>query len=55
MLHWVIVFLVISLIAALFGFSGIASTAAGFARTIFGIAILLMLITFVMHLLGVGA
>jgi uncharacterized membrane protein YtjA (UPF0391 family) len=35
MLYWSMVFLVISLIAAVFGFGGIASTAAGIAQILF--------------------
>ena len=32
MLRWAVIFLVIALVAALFGFTGIASAAAGIAR-----------------------
>jgi uncharacterized membrane protein YtjA (UPF0391 family) len=35
MLHWAIVFFVIALVAALFGFGGIAVGAAGVAKLLF--------------------
>lgn len=42
MFPWVIVFLGIALIAGLLGFTGIARTAAGFAKIIFFIALILL-------------
>lgn len=50
MLYWAIVFLVISLVAALLGFGGIASTAAGIAKILFGIFLILFLVFLVMSL-----
>lgn len=38
MFYWVAVLLVIALIAAVFGFTGIAASAAGFAKIIFVVA-----------------
>jgi uncharacterized membrane protein YtjA (UPF0391 family) len=35
MLRWALIFLVIALVAALFGFGGIAGTAAGIAKILF--------------------
>lgn len=35
MLRWAVVFLVLALFAALFGFAGIAAAAAGIARILF--------------------
>jgi uncharacterized membrane protein YtjA (UPF0391 family) len=35
MLYWSVVFLVIALLAALFGFGGIATSAAGVAKILF--------------------
>jgi uncharacterized membrane protein YtjA (UPF0391 family) len=35
MLNWALTFLVVAIVAAIFGFSGIAGTAAGIAKTIF--------------------
>ena len=47
MLSWSIFFLVLALISALLGFSGIAGAAAGMAQLLFG----LFLIIFVVSLL----
>jgi uncharacterized membrane protein YtjA (UPF0391 family) len=52
MLKWAFIFLVIALVAALFGFGGIASTAAGIAKVLFFIAIAIFV---VMLLLGMFA
>ncbi len=41
MLHYAIVFLVIALISALFGFGGIAASAAGIAKLLFFVFIVL--------------
>lgn len=41
MLHWALVFLVVALVAAVFGFGGIAATAAGFAQILFVVALVL--------------
>jgi uncharacterized membrane protein YtjA (UPF0391 family) len=51
LLHWAVVFLVIALIAALFGFGGLAGTAVGAARLLFWVAIILAVIAFVANLL----
>jgi uncharacterized membrane protein YtjA (UPF0391 family) len=51
MLHYAVVFFVIALIAALFGFGGIASSAAGIAQVLFYIFLLLAVVSFVMNLL----
>jgi uncharacterized membrane protein YtjA (UPF0391 family) len=45
MLHWALVFLVIALVAAVFGFGGIASTAAGMAQILFVIALVLFVVS----------
>jgi len=42
MLGWVLTFLVLALIAALFGFGGIASTFAGIAQILFVIFLVLL-------------
>jgi uncharacterized membrane protein YtjA (UPF0391 family) len=47
MLHWAAVFLVIALIAALFGFGGIAAGAASIAKVLFVLFIILALVAFV--------
>ena len=43
MLRWAAIFLVIALLAALFGFTGIASAAAGIAKVLFAIFLILFL------------
>jgi uncharacterized membrane protein YtjA (UPF0391 family) len=50
MLRWTLTFLVIALIAALFGFGGIAVAAAGIARILFFIFIVLFLVSIVSSL-----
>jgi uncharacterized membrane protein YtjA (UPF0391 family) len=47
MLHYTIVFFVIALIAALFGFGGIAAGAVGIAKVLFFIFIVLAIASFV--------
>ncbi|MEO8529667.1 MAG: DUF1328 domain-containing protein [Deltaproteobacteria bacterium] len=44
MLGWAVTFLVIALIAALFGFGGIASASAGIAQVIFFVFLVLFAI-----------
>ncbi|MCX5517947.1 DUF1328 domain-containing protein [Kaistia defluvii] len=51
MLSWAIFFLVVALVAAVLGFGGIAGTAIGIAKIIFVVAIVLFLISGVMHLM----
>ncbi|GBR01270.1 DUF1328 domain-containing protein [Acetobacter oeni] len=55
MLRLALFFLVISIIAGLFGFGGISSAAAGMAKILFFIAIAICVILFVFVLIGVGA
>ena len=50
MLYWAIVFLIISLVAALLGFGGIASAAAGIAKILFGLFLILFLVFLVLGL-----
>jgi uncharacterized membrane protein YtjA (UPF0391 family) len=52
MLRWAFMFLIIALIAALFGFGGIASAAAGIAKVLFFIAISIFVL---MVLMGIVA
>ncbi|MEO0386396.1 MAG: DUF1328 domain-containing protein [Pseudomonadota bacterium] len=51
MLGWAVTFFVIALIAALFGFGGIASASAGIAQILFFIFIVLFLAVVVMRLM----
>lgn len=54
MLKWALVFFVISLIAGLFGFTGIASGAAAIAKILFYIAIALFLLFLVLGVFEIG-
>jgi uncharacterized membrane protein YtjA (UPF0391 family) len=47
MLYWALVFLVVALVAALFGFGGVATAAAGFAKILFFIFLILFLVSLV--------
>lgn len=47
MLYWTLVFLVVALIAGLFGFGGIASAFAGIAKILFAIFLVLFLVSLV--------
>ncbi|HEV8123305.1 MAG TPA: DUF1328 domain-containing protein [Gemmatimonadales bacterium] len=44
MLRWAFIFLIVAIVAAIFGFGGIAATAAGFAKALFFIAIAIFLV-----------
>jgi uncharacterized membrane protein YtjA (UPF0391 family) len=46
MLSWALTFLIIALIAAVLGFGGIAGSAAWIAQVLFGIFIILFLVSF---------
>lgn len=46
MLHWTLVFLVIALIAGILGFTGLAGSAVGIAQILFGVFLVLWLISF---------
>lgn len=43
MLRWAVIFLIIALVAALFGFTDIAAASAGIAKILFGIFLVLFL------------
>jgi uncharacterized membrane protein YtjA (UPF0391 family) len=51
MLYYAVVFLVIALVAALLGFTGIAASAVGIARILFFIFVLLFVATLIMGLM----
>jgi uncharacterized membrane protein YtjA (UPF0391 family) len=50
MLRWAVIFLIIALIAAAFGFTDIAAASAGIAKILFGIFLLLFLLALVFGL-----
>ncbi len=54
MLHYAIVFFVIALIAALFGFGGIAASAVGIGKILFFIFVILAVATFLFGLVKKG-
>jgi uncharacterized membrane protein YtjA (UPF0391 family) len=47
LLRWAVVFLVVGLIAAFFGFGGVAGTAVDAARILFWVAVVLFIIALV--------
>lgn len=52
MLRWAVIFLVIALVAALFGFTGIATAAVGIATFLFFLFLVICLIFFI---IGISA
>ncbi|MFE0758108.1 DUF1328 domain-containing protein [Inquilinus sp. NPDC058860] len=54
MLHWAVVFLIIALVAALFGFGGVAGTAMAGAKLLFWVAIVVFVIMLVAGLVRRG-
>ena len=53
MLKWAVIFLVISLIAALFGFTDISAAAAGIAKVLFFIFIVIFVVLLLLGLFAV--
>ena len=51
MLHYAVVFFVIALIAAVFGFGGIAASAVGIAKILFFVFVVLALVSFLVGVL----
>ena len=52
MLYWAAVFFVIALVAALFGFGGIAAGAVEIAKILFFVFLIIFLVTLVLGLMG---
>jgi uncharacterized membrane protein YtjA (UPF0391 family) len=50
MLKWAVIFLIIALVAALFGFTDIAAASAGIAKILFAIFLVLFLVMLVIGL-----
>jgi uncharacterized membrane protein YtjA (UPF0391 family) len=50
MLRWALIFLVIALIAAALGFTGVYVAAAGIAKLLFYVFVILFVVSLVMHL-----
>jgi len=51
MLHYAVVFFVIALIAAVFGFGGIAAGAVGIAKVLFFIFVIMAVATFLLSVI----
>lgn len=54
LLHWAVIFLVIAVVAAIFGFGGVAGTAMGGAKLLFWAAIILFVISAIVGLVRRG-
>jgi uncharacterized membrane protein YtjA (UPF0391 family) len=54
LLYWAVVFLVVALVAAVFGFGGVAGAAISGAQILFWVAIVLFIISLIGGLLGRG-
>ena len=52
MLRWALGFLVLAIIAAFFGFGGIATASAGIAKTLFILFLIIAAVTFVVSLMS---
>jgi uncharacterized membrane protein YtjA (UPF0391 family) len=50
MLNWALMFFVVALLAAVFGFTGIAIAAAGVAKILFFVFLVLFLVSLIGHL-----
>jgi uncharacterized membrane protein YtjA (UPF0391 family) len=51
LLYYAVVFLVVAVVAALFGFGGVAGTAVGAAKLLFWVAIILFVISLIAGLI----
>ena len=49
MLYWALVFLVVAIVAGLLGFGAVAFAAAGIAKLLFFLFLVLFLVSLVMH------
>jgi uncharacterized membrane protein YtjA (UPF0391 family) len=52
LIRWALAFFLIALVAALFGFSGIAADSAAIARILFVVFLVVFALTLMAHLLG---
>lgn len=52
MLRWALIFFVVAIVAAIFGFGGIAGAATSIATILFWIAVAIFVIFLVLHLVG---
>jgi len=49
MLYWALVFLVVAIVAGLLGFGAVAFAAAGIAKVLFFLFLILFLVSLIMH------
>lgn len=52
MLYWALVFFIVSLVAGIFGFGGMASAAAGMAQILFYVFLVFFVVTLIAGLAG---
>jgi uncharacterized membrane protein YtjA (UPF0391 family) len=52
MLRWAVIFFLVAIVAAIFGFGNISAAATDIARILFYVFIVIFLLTLVMHLMG---
>ena len=52
MLWWALVFFIVAVAAAIFGFGGIAGAAATVAQVIFYLALVFFVLSFIFHIFG---
>lgn len=55
MLYWALVFFIVSLVAGIFGFGGLADTTAGIAQILFYVFLVFFVVTLIAGLSGRGA
>jgi uncharacterized membrane protein YtjA (UPF0391 family) len=55
MLYWALVFFIVSLVAGIFGFGGIASATAGIAQILFYVFLVFFVVTLIAGLAGGGS
>jgi uncharacterized membrane protein YtjA (UPF0391 family) len=54
LLHWAVIFLIVAIVAAVFGFGGVAGTAMEGAKVLFWIAIVIFVISLIFGLMRRG-
>ena len=54
LLHWAVIFLIVAVVAALLGFTGVAGTAMEGARILFWVALILLVVSLLFGMLGRG-
>lgn len=50
MLGWALTFFIVAIVAAIFGFGGVASAAVGIAQVIFFVAIVLFVVSLILNM-----